>query len=195
MSGQNVLYVRVSTVDQNTERQLTEEAKYDKVFVDKCSGKDKERPELKAMLEYVREGDTIYVHSLDRLSRNLDDLREMVKSLRAKGVGIHFLKESLIFKGDKNDSMSNLIMNLLGIVAEFMRDNMLEAQREGIAIAKDKGVYKGRKPTLDKPEAIEAVRKTHQGVPKAKVARDYGISRTTLYEYIEQYGEEALEVS
>src|ERR1035438_8109391 len=137
-----VAYIRVSSVDQNTERQLEGIAVLspDKVFTDKCSGKDTNRPQLEAMLSYVREGDTLVVFSLDRLGRNLDDLRRMVNVMTCRGVAVQFLKENLTFTGD-DSSLSKLLFNMLGSFAEFERSLIRERQREGIAAAKKKGVY------------------------------------------------------
>src|SRR5690606_12319810 len=128
MQGQIVGYIRVSTVDQNTERQRID-VKTDRNFTDKVSGKDTNRPALQEMIAYVRAGDTVVVHSLDRLARNLDDLRRLVKELTGKGVIVHFKKESLIFNGE-DTSLSTLLMNILGSFAEFQRSLILEAQRE-----------------------------------------------------------------
>src|SRR5271170_7247718 len=142
--GQTVGYRRVSTLDQNTTRQL-DGVELDRVFEDKLSGKDTNRPQLTAMLAHVREGDTVIVHSLDRLGRNLVDLRRIVSDLTERGVKVQFIKENLIFSGE-DSPMSNLLPSMLGAVAEFERALILERQREGIAIAKRAGVYKGRKP-------------------------------------------------
>jgi DNA invertase Pin-like site-specific DNA recombinase len=136
----------VSSVDQNTDRQL-EGLELDKVFTDKASGKDTKRPQLQAALDYIREGDVLIVHSMDRLARNLDDLRKMVLDLTKKGVHVQFIKENLTFTGE-DSPMSNLLLSLLGAVAEFERSMIRERQREGIALAKKAGVYKGRKPSL-----------------------------------------------
>ena len=141
--GQRVGYIRVSTVEQNTERQLDGIA-LDKTFTDKASGKDAIRPALQAALAYVREGDTLYVHSLDRLGRNVDDLRRIVSDLTGRGVTVAFVKNSLTFTGDKRDPMATLMLTLLAAFAEFERSLLRERQAEGIAIAKARGVYKGR---------------------------------------------------
>ena len=187
MTGQVVGYKRVSTADQNLDRQLLD-IQLDKEFVDKVSGKDKARPALLQMLGYVREGDRVVVHSLDRLGRNLPDLRELVETLTGKGVEVQFMKEGMHFKPDENNSMSTLLLSILGSFAEFERNIMLERQREGIAIAKAKGVYKGRKAALDVYKAFEALSEIREGVPKTKVAPKYGISRTAMYDYINLYG-------
>lgn len=182
MHGQRVGYVRVSTEDQNTDRQL-EGVDLDKTFTDKISGKDTNRPELKRMLEFVREGDVVIIHSMDRLARNLDDLRRMVKELTAKGIKVQFVKENLTFTGE-DSPMSNLLLSLLGAVAEFERALIRERQKEGIAAAKRKGVYGGRKRVL-KPNQVEELKsRAGAGEKRAALARELGISRETLYQYL-----------
>jgi DNA invertase Pin-like site-specific DNA recombinase len=182
-TGKRVGYVRVSTVEQNTERQLAG-IELDKTFTDKASGKDASRPALHTMLNYVREGDTVYVHSLDRLGRNVDDLRRVVAELTAKSVVVVFVKNGLTFTGDKRDPMATLMLTMLGAVAEFERELIRERQREGIAIAKAKGVYKGRAKALSSDEANELVTLARDGMAKAELARMYGISRETVYQYL-----------
>jgi DNA invertase Pin-like site-specific DNA recombinase len=183
-SGKRIGYIRVSTVDQNDARQL-DGVTLDKTFTDKASGKDTDRPQLKAMLDYVREGDHLHVHSMDRLSRSLRDLQGVVEGLTAKGVAVTFLKEGMTFTGN-DDPMATLMLQLLGAVGQFERALIKERQREGIAIAKAQGVYKGRKPALD----IEAARTLRdmaaQGVPKTDIAAALGISRASVYEYLKQ---------
>lgn len=183
--GQMIGYVRVSTLDQNTERQL-EGMALDKVFTDKASGKDTDRPQLQAALEYVREGDKLVCHSMDRLARNVDDLRRIVRELTGRGVVVQFVKESLTFTGE-DSPMANLLLTMLGAVAEFERSLIKERQREGIALAKAKGVYKGRKPALT-PEQVEALRaldRDRGGKNRSGLAKEHGISRETLYQYLD----------
>lgn len=175
-------YVRVSSVDQNTERQL-DGVVLDKVFTDKASGKNTDRPQLTAALDYLRDGDTLVVHSMDRLARNLVDLRKIVEDLTARGVAVQFLKEAQTYTGEKSP-MATLLLNVMGGFAEFERAIIKERQREGIAIAKTKGVYKGRKPAL-KGEQIQALKaRATAGEKKAHLAREFGISRETLYQYL-----------
>jgi len=186
--GQLIGYVRVSSLEQNTERQLEGET-LDKTFTDKASGKDTERPQLQAALEYIREGDTLVCHSMDRLARNVEDLRRIVRELTARGVAVRFAKENLTFTGD-DSPMANLLLTMLGAVAEFERSLIRERQREGIAIAKEKGVYRGRKAALS-PEQVEALRAqdaANRGKGRAELAREYGISRDTLYHYLDLKG-------
>jgi DNA invertase Pin-like site-specific DNA recombinase len=181
-NGKTVGYVRVSSLDQNTERQL-DGLTLDKTFTDKASGKDVKRPQLQAALDYLRDGDTLVCHSMDRLSRSLDDLRRVVKELTARGVAVQFVKESLTFTGE-DSPMANLLLSLLGAVAEFERALIHERQREGITLAKKAGVYKGRKPALTPQRVTELRQRVTAGEKKAGLAREFGISRETLYRYI-----------
>jgi DNA invertase Pin-like site-specific DNA recombinase len=183
MKTQRIGYIRVSSIDQNTQRQL-DGLQLDRTFTDKCSGTDANRPALQEALKYVREGDTLLVHSLDRLARNVDDLRKIVGELTARGVTVTFVKNSLTFTG-KADPMGKLMLTMLGAVAEFERELLRERQREGIAIAKSKGVYKGRAKALNAEQARELVELARNGMPKAELARTYGISRQTLYAYLD----------
>ena len=144
MTGKNIGYIRVSTIEQNLDRQL-EGIKLDRSFTDKVSGKSIDRPALQEMLTYVRDGDTVIVHSMDRLARNVDDLRQIVKGLTAKQVKVKFIKEALEFTGE-DSPMSNLLLSVMGAFAEFERTLIKERQMEGIELAKKRGVYKGQKP-------------------------------------------------
>ncbi|HTB98129.1 MAG TPA: recombinase family protein [Terracidiphilus sp.] len=179
--GKLIGYVRVSTLDQNESRQL-EGVQLDKRFVDKASGKDTKRPQLQAALDYLRDGDVLVVHSMDRLARNLDDLRRIVMELTGKGVVVEFVKEHLTFTSEDN-AMSKLLLSVMGAFAEFERSLIRERQREGIALAKKAGVYRGRKPSLT-PERVKELRaRVAAGEKKAALARQFGISRETLYHY------------
>jgi len=182
MNGQRVGYIRVSSFDQNAERQL-EDISLDRVFTDMASGKDTNREQLDELLDYVREGDTVIVHSMDRLARNLDDLRRIVQSLTKRGVRIDFRKENLIFTGDESP-MANLMLSVMGAFAEFERALIRERQREGIVLAKKRGAYKGRKRALSKEDIESLKARVESGEKKAKVAREFGISRETLYQYL-----------
>ena len=182
MNGQNIGYIRVSSAEQNTERQL-DGLDMNRIFTDKVSGKSVDRPALQEMLRFVREGDHLYVHSMDRLARNLIDLRQMVQDLTAKGVRVTFVKENLVFNGD-DAAMSVLLLSVMGAVAEFERAILRERQAEGIRIAKQKGVYKGRKASLTNDQMAEIQEKIAAGIPKAKIAREYKCSRETLYKYL-----------
>ncbi len=182
MYGQRIGYVRVSSFDQNPERQL-ELVQVDKVFTDKASGKDTRRPQLDALIGFVREGDTVVVHSMDRLARNLDDLRRLVQSLTQRGVRIEFVKEHLTFTGE-DSPMANLMLSVMGAFAEFERALIRERQREGIALAKQRGAYRGRKKALAPERVAELRRRAAAGEQKAQLAREFGISRETLYQYL-----------
>lgn len=185
MNGQAVGYIRVSSADQNTDRQL-DGIPLDTVFTDRVSGKNTDRDQLQAMLRHVRAGDTLHVHSLDRLARNLLDLRTLVDDLTARGVEVRFHKEGLTFTANTGDPMATLMLNLLGSFAEFERAIIRERQREGIALAKQRGAYKGRKPTLTTEQADALRTRAASGEPKAALARAFGISRETVYAYLKQ---------
>jgi DNA invertase Pin-like site-specific DNA recombinase len=182
MTGQRIGYKRVSTIDQNTARQL-DGVPLDKFFEDKASGKDTNRPQLQAALGYCREGDTLVVHSMDRLARSLVDLRGMVTKLTGRGVAVEFVKENLRFNGD-DSPMAILLLSLLGAVAEFERSLILERQREGIAIAKNAGKYKGRSRSLTSEKVAELLARAANGEQKTQIAKAFGISRETLYSYL-----------
>lgn len=182
MKGQRIGYVRVSTFDQNVDRQLEGQA-LDRTFTDKASGKDINRPQLEAMLAFAREGDTIIVHSMDRLARNLDDLRKLVQTLTKRGIRIEFVKECLTFSGE-DSPMANLMLSVMGAFAEFERALIRERQREGITLAKQRGAYRGRKKMLSQERVTELVRRVGNGEKKSVIARDLGISRETLYQYL-----------
>ena len=182
MTGKRIGYIRVSTLDQNPQRQL-ENVPLDKIFTDQASGKDTQRPQLEALLAFVREDDIVIVHSMDRLARNLDDLRALVKNLTQRGVQVEFVKEGLRFTGE-DAPMAQLLLSVMGAFAEFERALIRERQREGIALAKKRGVYRGRKKTLSPEKITEAKAQVALGIPKAKVARNFGISRETLYQYL-----------
>ncbi len=182
MKGQLIGYVRVSSIDQNTNRQL-DNIKLDKIFMDKCSGKDTNRPQLKIMLDFVREGDTLYVHSMDRLARNLDDLRKMVQQLTQSGVKVKFIKENLEFTSE-NSPRSVLLLSVMGAFAEFERSLIRERQLEGIALAKRAGKYKGRGNSLTKEQIEILKQKVANRYKKTELAKEFGISRETLYRYL-----------
>lgn len=177
---QNVAYIRVSTLEQNEARQKEALAKYDidKTFEEKISGKNTDRPQLKAMLDYVREGDTVYVHDLSRLARSTKDLLEIVEALNKKGVRLKSNKEDI----DTSSATGQLLLTVIGAIAQFERQNLLERQREGIEIAKRNGVYKGRKPI----EVNEVLWKANyerymkRELNKSQFAKILDISRPTL---------------
>lgn len=168
-------YVRVSTVDQNTERQL-DGITLDKVFTDKCSGKDTNRPQLNSLLEYVREGDEVHVHDISRMARNLEDLISLVKLLNGKSVSIIFHKENLSFTGEQNP-MQALLLGVLGSVYQFERSMLLERQKEGIQKAKQAGKYKGRPQQIDREKVLELLA---NNVSIRKTAAQLGIAVSTV---------------
>ncbi|WHU48667.1 recombinase family protein [Gordonia sp. L191] len=179
-NGQTVGYVRVSTLDQNTARQL-DGLTLDRTFTDHASGKDTKRPQLSACLDYVREGDTLVVHSMDRLARSLRDLLQVVDDLTERGVTVQFIKEGITFTGDEADPCAVLMMQVMGAVAQFERSLIVERQREGIAVAKAAGKYKGRKPSLSDEQATEVARRLDEGESAAALAREYSVNRSTIY--------------
>ncbi|OBH14876.1 recombinase family protein [Mycolicibacter sinensis] len=179
--GERVGYERVSTAEQSTDRQLAG-IKVDRTFTDKASGKSTDRPALSEALRYLRDGDTFVIHSMDRLARNLEDLRRTVRELTSRGVRVEFVKESMTFTGD-DSPMNTLLLSMLGAVAEFERSLILERQREGIALAKARGVYKGRRAKLDGDQADELRSRLAAGESATKLATEFGISRQSVYNY------------
>ena len=188
MTGKKVGYVRVSTAKQSTERQLAD-VDLDITFTDYASGKDTNRPKLQEMLNYIRDGDIVIVHSMDRLARNLDDLRKIIKTITAKQAQIKFLKEGLEFIGNKSP-MSNLMLSLMGAFAEFEHSLIKERQMEGIAKAKARGVYnRPRKNALTNEQITDIKQRISRETPtmqvnKTRLAREFGITRQTLYSYL-----------
>lgn len=180
VEGQVVGYVRVSTVDQNPARQFEAIGEVDKLFEDKLSGKTRMRPSLEAMLSHVRAGDWVKVSSMDRLARSVIDLHSLVDGLVADGVTVEFLKESVVIGPGSNRPMDRLLLTVLGGIAEFERSIIRERQAEGIGVAKKRGVYE--KPLSLTPAQIDTIRqRTDLGVPKAVIARELDVSRSTVY--------------
>lgn len=182
MKGKQIGYVRVSSASQNEARQLVD-VKLDKTFTDKVSGSTTNRPALEELIEFVREGDTVHVHSMDRLARNVNDLRGIVDGLISKGVTVHFQKGNLIFNGH-DSAMSNLLLNIFGAIGEFEREIIRERQAEGIQQAKARGVYKGRSKQLTAEQITELKARAKSGESKAKLSREFGISRQSVYNYL-----------
>jgi DNA invertase Pin-like site-specific DNA recombinase len=182
VTGQRLGYIRVSSTDQNTERQL-DGVELDERFEDKCSGKDRERPALQALLKHARKGDHILVHEMSRLARNLTDMLNLVRELTGREIVIEFVKEKLVFDG-KADSGGMLMLQIMGAVSEFERAMILERQREGIRIAQAKGTYRGRKAALSVARASELRQRAAAGEVKTQLAREFGITRQTLYAYL-----------
>ncbi len=181
MTGQHVGYIRVSSIDQNTIRQL-DGISLNKTFTEKLSGKDTQRPILQECLSYIRQGDTLHVHSIDRLARNAKDLLNLVEQILAKGATVSFNKNNLVFSPDTKDHMAKLQLTMLAAFAEFERELIRERQLEGIAIAKANGKYKGKRKITN--EVLEEAKaRTDKGEPLSRVAKDLNISRETLYKY------------
>lgn len=182
--GKRIGYVRVSTVDQNPDRQL-EGIEIDKKFIDYASGYANKRPQLQAMIDFAREDDIIIVHSMDRLGRVVKDIIKFVDDCLKKGIQIHFVKENLLFT-NKEDPLSKCILHIMSAVAEFEYSLIRERQMEGIALAKKAGRYAGRKRKLSK-ENIEWITAQMQTCKsKIKIAEELGICSTTLYRYLDE---------
>ena len=189
-NGHNVGYIRVSTSGQNTGRQL-EGVELDKVFTEKVSGKDRDRPQLQACINYVREGDVLHVHSLDRLGRSLQDLEKIVSELVEKGVTVQFHKENMTFNKENNGSMGKLLFQILGAFAEFEKNLVKERQAEGIAQAKAEGRHLGRSPKLSadqKEELYQAYQKRHEtNESVSSLARRFNVSRATVHNILKEF--------
>ncbi|WP_168700593.1 recombinase family protein [Gordonia paraffinivorans] len=204
-AGRLIGYRRVSSADQNADRQLEDlissgAIDFNEVFTDKASGKSTDRPKLAEALRYVRPGETLVVHSMDRLGRNLRDLDAIVEALTKGGevqVGaeavhckggarVRFVKENLTFTGDAGDWRDRLLFQMLGAIAEMEREMIRERQREGITLAKAKGVYKGGKPKLTANQTVEVARRVAAGESVASLAREFHVSRQTVYRYAAQ---------
>ena len=180
-TGQHVAYIRVSSEDQNTARQLQGVGiVFDETFEEKASAKDTKRPQLDACMRHLRKGDTLHVHSIDRLARNLMDLQGIVSDLTGKGVAVRFHKERLTFDGH-DDAIGKLMLQMMGAFAEFERALIRERQREGIAAAKRAGKRIGRPAALTPIQIVEIREKASTGQTKAALAREYGVNRQTIY--------------
>jgi len=184
----NIAYVRVSTIEQNEARQVEALEKHhiDKWFIEKVSGKDTNRPQLKKMLEFAREGDTIYIHDFSRLARSTEDLLKIVKELNNNGIHLVSNKEQF----DTSTPTGKLMLTMIAAINEFERENLLERQREGIAIAKAQGKYKGRKE-VDIPDISKHYeRYMKREISKPKLAKELGITRPTLDKLFKKYEED-----
>ena len=178
-------YVRVSSFDQNTSRQL-EGVVLERVFTDTVSGKDVLRPALKKCLSSLKRGDVLHVHSIDRLTRNLQDLLVLLGDMEKRGVAVRFHKEKLVFSGDSSP-FQKLHLQIIGAVAEFERAFIRERQREGIALAKLQGKYKGRKATLTPQQIEEIARRMSRRERVVSIAKEYGVSRQTIYRCTQEF--------
>lgn len=183
----NLAYVRVSAADQNEARQVEALKKYDieKWFIEKISGKDMNRPELQRLLDFAREGDTIYVQDFSRLARSTKDLLELVEMFREQNIHLVSLKENL----DTSTPTGKLMLTMVAAINEFERDNILERQREGIALAKARGAYKGRKAIRVENFGKYYDKYLHRDYTKRELADELGISRPTLDKLIKEYCE------
>lgn len=171
-------YRRVSTTDQRLDRQ--DLGAVDKLFEDQASGKDRDRPGLAACLAYVREGDTLRCYSADRLARSLTDLLGLVDDLAERGVRVEFIKEGMVFDRDSSDPYARCLMQVMGAFAELERSLIRTRQAEGIAIAKGRGVYRGRPPAMS-PDEVQAARRRHRdGVTLARLVQDFGVAKSTM---------------
>lgn len=180
-------YVRVSTITQHEDRQLVTMEKFgvEKLFQEKVSGKDKNRPQLQQLLDFVREGDTVIIHDFSRLARSTKDLLEIVEYLNNKKVALISAKENL----DTSTATGKLMLTMIGAINEFERTNLLERQREGIAVAKKKGKYKGRKEVkIDNFEQYYN-KYLNREITKTQLAKELNISRPTLDKLIKEYKE------
>ena len=185
----NIGYVRVSTMEQHEERQkveLKEKAQVEKIFLDKLSGKDTDRPQLQAMLEFAREGDTVYVSEFSRLARSTKDLLDIVQRLKEKQVQVISLKESF----DTSTPAGELAMTMFAAIATFERKIMLERQREGIALAKAQGKYRGRKEAKKPADWQNLVTKyqSREIASVSELVRICGCSRPTIYKWLKSSG-------
>ena len=177
-------YIRVSTGMQNTARQL-DGIQLGKTFIDHASGKSTKRPKLTECLSFLREGDTLVVHSMDRLARNLIDLRNIVEMLTEKGVAVQFVKENLTFDGKSDNYISTLTLSIMGEFAEFERNVIRERQREGIIAAKENGVHFGRPKKLTEEISQKIDKLVSEGKKnKTTIAKELGIGKTTLYRHL-----------
>lgn len=182
----NIAYVRVSTVEQNEGRQIEALKSHNiyKWFTEKVSAKNTNRPELRSMIEYAREGDTIYIHSLDRLARSTKDLLNIVEELQAKGIHLVSNKENI----DTSTATGKLMLTMIGAIAEFERTNLLERQKEGIALAKQNGKYKGRKKIGYPNNWNDVYKKWKSRELKGNEAMDQlGLKRNTFYKLVKEY--------
>ncbi len=184
MKGQTIGYRRVSSVDQNLERQLTE-IDLDRVFEDKVSAKTTNRPALIECLDYLREGDTLKVHSIDRLARNLSDLQNLVDSLTERKITVEFVKENLRFSGDSKNPMNRMMLQMMGSFAEFERNLIKERQREGIMNAQKKGKKFGRPRSLNKDQVNEIIFRVKGGESKKVLASEFNCSLQTIYRVLD----------
>jgi len=189
MAGKQIGYLRVSTLGQKTDRQLAG-VKLDKVFEDRATGSNvNARQALERCLEYVREHDTLHVHSIDRLARNMSDLLAIVNELVSKDVAVRFHSENLVFSPSLNDPMAELTLHMLGAFAQFERTLISQRRKEGMEAARKRGKQIGRRSALSDEQVKQVIQKLDAGVTKKALAEEYGVSRTTLYAAIAAHKE------
>ena len=183
--GQRVAYLRVSTTDQNLDRQREAVGTCDAEFSDHISGSSRAgRDGLAQALNYLRAGDVLVVSSIDRLARSVIDLHRIIEEVTEKGAGVELVKESLRFSAGRTDPRDELMLNVMGAIAAFERATIRERQREGIELAKARGAYRGSPRAMTDAQVDEARRRIAAGETKAGVARDLKIGRATLYRYL-----------
>ena len=187
MTHQSVGYIRVSSIDQNPDRQLCG-IELDKVFMETISGSLQKRPVLESCIDYVREGDSLFVDSIDRLARNLADLQTTIKKIIDKGVILNFVKENLVFR-TLNDPMANLTLHIMGAFAEFERSMIRSRQKEGIEMAKKAGKHMGRKPKITSTHKQKILDLKNNAVSIPSIAAQFGISRASVYAVLQAHRE------
>lgn len=185
MKGQNVGYIRVSSIGQNTDRQLSG-IELDVTFEEKLSGKNTDRPQLKACMSHLRAGDVLHVHSIDRLARNLHDLQTIVEELSSNGVSVKFHKENMTFDSNKSNPMNVLMFQMLGAFSQFERTLIKNRCDEGRIEAKSKGVKFGAPEKLTPSQIEELKTMANTGFNKSQIAEHFNISRPLVYKILKQ---------
>lgn len=186
--GAIIGYARVSTVEQNLDRQLAElhALNAQPIYTEKVSGASRDRPVLEEAIRYARQGDVFVVTSMDRMGRSLRDLHTIIDELTDKGVAVHFVRENVSFSTDEDSPQANLLLGFFGAVLEYERALIRQRQAEGIALAKARGVYRGRPSVVTEQQMARARELIALGVPKTTVAKQIGISRATLYRHLQK---------
>ena len=181
MSGKRIGYRRVSSVGQNLDRQ--ELGDCDRIFEDKLSGGSRNRPGLEELLRYIRDGDRVVVFSIDRLARDLRDLQQIIQEVLEAEASIEFVKEKLTFTPDKDDPFQTLQLQMMGAFAQLERSLIRSRQAEGIAKAKERGVYKGRKRSINRDRVLEL---KSEGAKVSQIASELNISRMSVYRIVSE---------
>lgn len=184
MLSHRIGYIRVSALDQHPERQLDQED-VDRVFTDTASSQDPHRLQLACLQGFVREGDTVVIQSMDGLASNLNDLERLIQEFIARRIRVEFVKEHLVFSGD-GSLADTMLLSMMGPFGEFERSLVQERRREGVALAKQHGAYRGRKKALQSDQVAELRRLAQHGEPKTHLAKAFGISRETVYQYLRE---------